>query len=112
MPEKLTAEKATECETFVATVELDGTEYEIEVRDVTLGELDDLEQREEKGDLSEFEFLRILLDDYLVTPDIDSSEAPRRKVELLTDAMFRAWGGEGSELDEAMEELETPDEGN
>jgi hypothetical protein len=112
MPEKLTSEIATDAETITETVTLGGTTYEIEVEDITLGELNELEERERSGEATYLELIADMWDGYLLTPDVAPTDVPRSRVRAITRGMYRAWGAADSDIDAAMEELETPDEGN
>lgn len=108
MTERLTADKARERSTVIETIEIEGTEYEIEVKDITLGELNTFEKRERGGE-PEKDIMDDIFEEYLVEPDLDSTDdVPRRKLEAIIDGMYRAWGATDEDIQVAMEEMQTP----
>lgn len=112
MAEKLTAEVARKRDILTATVELDGTEYEIDVKDITRGELENLEKMEQEAD-SELEVVDHIFEEYLVTPDIDTiDDMGRTRIEAIAEGMYRAWGATDEDIDAAMEELRSEQKGN
>lgn len=88
--------------------ELRGETFPLELREPTLGELDEIE-RELSDDAEEIELYRELIDRYLETPEVDPDDMGVGKLEALFTGMRRAWE-ESDVIDEATEQM--PLEGN
>jgi hypothetical protein len=88
----------------------DGNEYEIEVREPTMGEIEALERRADEGDLSEDEAQELLWDEYLLDPDLDYKQTGASWIAPITNAIYSAFAG-GEDIDEALDAVQT-DEGN
>jgi len=99
----LTAEIAEERATITETVELpSGNEYLVDVKEATLDEITEFEQREQAGE-DELELMREAVEEYIVKPSgLNAGAMGRRKLEPIMEALFRAWGASEGDIDEAL----------
>lgn len=89
----------------------DGSDLDIEVKEITEAELEAIEEKSQQGPADEAEAVKRAINDYLVSPDVDAEDIPMGKRSKLFLYMNIAWSGVG-ELEATMEELELPDQGN
>jgi len=95
-------------ETLRGSFEIGGESYPLEVREPTLGELDELET-ELGEDAGEEELIRELIGRYLENPDVDAADTGISKLRPLFEGMQAAFQG-GDVFDDAEEAM--PIEGN
>lgn len=122
----------TERETVSTEVTYGDRTEEIRVRDITKGELEKVEKHErvalraaqgtaseeELDNLPDFEwedededvdYIESLIDEKLLSPDVDPNDVPTQKLRVLVEGMLDAWGAD-TEIKAAAEEM--PVEGN
>jgi len=95
-------------ETLRGSFEIGGESFPLEVREPTLGELDELET-ELGDDAGEEELVRELVDRYLEKPEIEATDTGISKLRPLFEGMQDAFQG-GDAFDAAEEAM--PMEGN
>lgn len=100
-----TKEFLTSRETISATIERDGDEYPLKVRDITRDELTELEERAGDGPEAEEQVIREAIGEYLIEPDVDPDSVPTQKLSLLFGHLMRAWSG-ADEVGDAMDDLQ------
>jgi len=93
-------------DTVDETVELpDGTTGKLEVKEATLGEMEQFESAEANGE-AESDLVQEVFDDFIVRPDLDATEMSATRVEAVMRGVYRAWGAEESEIDELLDDRE------
>lgn len=103
-----TADWLTEADTIEHTIpQEDGDDLPIEVQDITQDELERIEAKAQEGIDAEAEAYREAIDEYLVEPDVDASEIPMQRRNMLFFHMSLAWSGV-EEVSAAMDDMEIP----
>lgn len=136
MSDRFGTDVATRKETIEGTWTIDGKTYDLITEDTTKGTLDligeylelaaTVENAEDESDIpeglgedldnfaweeadSDKDMVESVVDEKLIQPEIDVSDAPMRKLRSLFEGMMEAWN-EGKKVKNAKEEM--PLEGN
>jgi len=107
-----TAEWLTDTtDTIERSFEEGGQQRTIEVKEITEGELENIESKAAEGPEAEAEAMKTAIDEYLVRPDVPVEDIPMGKRNTLFIHMQLAWSGlEGVEA--ALDDINIDGLGN
>lgn len=105
MSEFLDTDTAYSTATTVQEIELNGEAAKIEVADATIEQIEELEEKEANGDLTEDELIQQVFDEYLVRPEgLNAKKMPTSKMQAVMKGILKAWGVAEGDLDEFIGE--------